>query len=102
MTVARLTGEFGGSRESEAAAPLMSLVATAGSRVAVDVSGLQAIDSTGLSMLMNLVARGRLNDSRVVLVAPSPFVAGVLRVTKLDTWLEIRPDLDAAEKAMCP
>jgi len=100
ITVAALTGEFDAAPQDDVVASLMALVSNPGSRLAVDLSGVRGVDSSGLSMLMNVVARGRLNDCRVVLVGPSPFVAGVLHMTKLDTWFEIHANLDLAEKAM--
>ena len=41
-------------------------------------------------------AGGSSADARAVLVAPTPFVAGVFEVTNLDRWFEIVGSLDEA------
>jgi len=100
ITVARLCGHSSDVSNREAAAALERVVADPGARVAIDLSGVQMLDSMGLSMLMNVVARARLTDGRVVLVAPSAFVAGVLRVTALDRWFDIRANIAEARLAL--
>ncbi len=75
---------------------LHPLVAESGARLAVDLSGVTFVDSTGLTCLINLVTRARLSGARAVLVAPTSFVAGVFEVTNLDRWFEIVGSLDEA------
>lgn len=96
FTVAALSGEFGLIDQGGVGERLGALVASPESRVAVVLKDLKQINSVGLSVLINVVTRARLNRSRVVLVAPSPFVASVLEVTTLDQWFEIVDDLTAA------
>jgi anti-sigma B factor antagonist len=99
FAVARLSGESSMSDGETLAETLNDLVAGGKAKVAIDLSGLKLIDSTGLSVLMNVVARSRLSGGRVLLVAPSTFVGGVLRVTRLDRWFEICADMsDAARR----
>lgn len=69
-------------------------------RLAFDLSGLKSIDSTGLAALIAIVTRSRLTQGRVVLVSPSPFVAGVLSVTRLDAWFDVCPDMATAEQML--
>lgn len=69
-------------------------------RLAVDLSELRMMDSAGLSELIHLVTRSRLTEGRVVLVAPSAFVKGILSVTRLDGWFEILPTLAEAEQEL--
>ena len=59
------------------------------SLLAVELSGLESIDSSNLSVLINLATRARLAGASVVLVAPSPFVRGILEVTRLITWFDV-------------
>ena len=58
------------------------------------------IDSSGLAALISVVTHARLSRARVVLLAPSPFVAGVFGVTNLDRWFEICADLDEAARLL--
>ena len=68
--------------------------------MAIDLAGLSSINSTGLAELIAIVTRSRLTHGRVALVSPSPFVAGVLSVTRLDKWFDICTDLADAEKLL--
>lgn len=68
------------------------------SRVAVDLTSVPAIDSTGLGVLINLVTRSRLREGRVIIVGPNRFVRGVMEVTQLDTWFEICDTMAEAEQ----
>ena len=68
----------------------------ADSRVAIDLSKLDTLDSSGLSALIHLVTRARLSQGRVVLVSPSQFVSGIFAVTRLNQYFEIFDNLDSA------
>ena len=94
--VANLTGEWRATDGHEYQDQLHPLVAEAGATLAIDLSGLEMIDSSGLASLISVVTHARLSHARVVLLAPAPFVAGVFRVTNLDQWFEICADLDEA------
>jgi len=69
-------------------------------RLAVELSELKTIDSNGLSALITVVTRSRLTQGRVVLVAPSPFVSGILSVTRLDGWFDLCDNLDEAGRML--
>ncbi len=100
IIVAKLSGEFNLGDEQIIAGELQSLVAERGSKLAIDLSGLDQINSMGLSELINVVIRSRLSKSQVVLVNPSAFVRGIFEVTHLATWFEIVDDIDAAAIVM--
>jgi anti-sigma B factor antagonist len=99
VRIARLSGDFDIGDEEQMGKALQPLVAEPNSRVAVDLSELKQINSQGLGQLIDLVMRGRLNRSRVLLVAPTPFVKGVLEVTRLDQWFEIVDGVNTAVKS---
>ncbi len=92
----RCAGEFRADDGVSMHDELHPLIAEAGTGLVVDLSGVSWIDSGGLSHLISLVTHSRLSKSRVVLAAPSPFVAGVLEVTGLDSWFEVAEDADSA------
>jgi anti-anti-sigma factor len=62
----------------------------------VDLSGVTAIDSSGLNQLISLATHARMCGSQLVLFGPTPFVAGVLEITKLDKWFDVAEDEPAA------
>lgn len=95
--VVRLSGALSGLEADQLAEALGELPYGPNARVAIDLSALKSIDSNGLASLIGIVTRSRMNNGRVVLVAPSPFVAGVLSVTRLDGWFDICPDMPAVE-----
>ena len=98
FVTATLRGELGSSDIESFADALHDHAAGEGARLAIDLSALASIDSTGLSALINLVTRARLSQGRVILVAPTPLVSGVLNVTRLDSWFEVCDTLDAADR----
>ena len=102
FTVARLSGELAGPDAERLVETLRDRAAGDKGAVAIDLSELQSIDSSGLAALMNLVTRARLGKGRVVLVAPTPFVAGVFNVTHLDTWFDICKSLEEAAERLEP
>ena len=98
--VARFSGAFSSADSAQIESQLSELAFGENARLAIDLTNLRMIDSSGLAALIAVVTRSRLTSGRVVLVGPSPFVAGVLAVTRLDAWFEICPDIDAAEKLL--
>jgi anti-sigma B factor antagonist len=101
FAVAKLAGELIGSEVERFTEELQELVSGEGSALAVDLSALELIDSSGLAAMMNLVTRARLSDGNVVLVSPSAFVAGIFNVTRLDTWFDICDTLEDARQRLC-
>lgn len=102
VTVATLVGEFSASESEGVADQLHDHVSRPGASLAVDLSQVTLIDSTGLSILMSLVTRSRLAEAHVVLAAPSPFVKSVFGVTRLDSWFEVCATLDEARRRLKP
>jgi anti-sigma B factor antagonist len=95
-----LTGEIRAEDSDRFVQELHPLVAEAGAKVAVDLSGVIWLDSTGLTALINVVTRARLSGARAILVGPTQFVAGVFEVTNLASWFEIVPDHDEAARLL--
>ena len=100
LTVARLSGELGASEGPNLTDSLVDHACGEGSRLAIDLSGLKSLDSSGLGVLIHVVTRARMSGGRVMLVAPSSFVRGVLGVTRLDNWFDICDSLSEAEKQL--
>ena len=75
---------------------LHPLVGKAGTWLILDLSGSPRINSPGIGNLVALVADANTQGSRVTMCSLTPFVAGVMSVTKLDSYFEIAPDVEAA------
>jgi anti-sigma B factor antagonist len=96
----RLVGELSAVEAERVEKTIGELCVGDGARLAVDLSGLRTIDSCGLSALIHLATRARMTGGRVMLAAPSPFVAGILAVTRLDQWFEIAATPAEAERQL--
>jgi len=94
VIIVSLLGDLMGGSVDQLAARLTELMASPQTRLAIDLEKVNSIDSSGLGQLMECVTRSRLRGGHVVLVAPTPFVSGVLRVTHLDHWFEIYDSMD--------
>ncbi|MCH7726475.1 MAG: STAS domain-containing protein [Planctomycetes bacterium] len=68
------------------------------SDVLVNLSGMEYINSEGLGRLIELHKSAR--QKRVVLISPTPLVAQVLLVTKLDTYIPVVDSVDDAITAL--
>ena len=75
-----------------------ALAAAAGPGIALvaDLTNVEFIDSTGLSVLVRALARARDDEGSLAVVAPSERVTKVLRLTGLDAVLSVYDTLDAA------
>lgn len=96
LKVAHVKGELNTATVEEFTESLYDHVAGPDAVIALELSKLESIDSSGLSALVSLTTRARLSGGRVLLVAPTPFVEGILCATRLDSWFEIFSSLDDA------
>ncbi len=65
-------------------------------RLVLELSQVETIDGAGLGELMILFNLARAHNCTMKLVAPSPRVRGLLKLTNLDTVFEIHSTLDDA------
>lgn len=79
---------------------LLPFVSNPGARVVVDLGAVDRIDSRGLGALVQMVCRANIAQGKVAFARPSAHVSGVLEVTRLDAFLTVRSDLDAARQAI--
>ena len=100
VRVVRVRGELTGRDSDSIQKTLHPLIAARDAAMVVDLAGLDSVDSGGLSQLISLTTHARLSQSRVILVGPKPFVAGVLKMTKLDGWFEMAEDVAAARQML--
>ena len=98
FAVARVRGSLGTGDEAEFTERLHPLAANPQAKLAIVLSELASIDSSGLGSLIGLVTRARMREGRVILVEPTAFVRGVMEVTQLDQWFEVCDDLNEAAR----
>ena len=63
--------------------------------LALDLSGLSMIDSTGLALVVSADSRARSEGRRLVVVEGPDSVQRVFRMTRLDDRLEMVPSVEA-------
>ena len=75
---------------------LHPLVGQRGTKVVLDLSKSERVNSVGLGQLVILAVNANTNSSRVVLTACSPFVSIVLDRSKLDAFFETAASVSEA------
>ena len=79
-------------RLAEALAPHVD----AGASVIADLTAVTFLDSSGVAVLVNALARARETGAVLAVVAPQPRVRRVLQITGLDGMLPVHDSLAAA------
>lgn len=94
--LAKLDGPLDENARTQFREQLHPIVGRSGARLILDLSGTPRINSPGIGNLVALVADANTQGSRVVLCALTPFVAGVMSVTKLDQFFEMAGSVEEA------
>lgn len=100
LTVLKVEGviKLGESAEFFAATLERTLERDEGN-VAIDLTKINYIDSTGIGELVSYLGRFQSRKRKLILVNPSDSIRHVLRVARLDTLFPIYDTLDAASGA---
>ncbi|MCC7388517.1 MAG: STAS domain-containing protein [Phycisphaerales bacterium] len=72
----------------------------AGWRVALDLSEVMLLASAGLGALLTINKQCKAGGGALAVFGLSEEILGMIRLTKLDKVLQIRPDRDAALEAL--
>lgn len=91
IQIIHLHGELTGDVLSDFVEHVTNLLAGAHRRIILELSDVPFLNSTALGQLVRVVAQANVQEGRVVLARPSPFVEGVLNTTRLDQFFEIFP-----------
>ena len=91
-----VTGEIHVTTAPEFSQRLNDAIADGVRDVVIDMSGVEFIDSTGLSVLLNGLRRVTRNDGHLSLVISNPTVLRLFEITKLDSTFDIQPTREAA------
>jgi anti-sigma B factor antagonist len=94
--VIAVTGEIHVTTAPQFSQRLNDAIADGVRGVVIDMSGVEFIDSTGLSVLLNGLRRVTRNDGRLSLVVTNPTVLRLFEITRLDSTFDIQPTREAA------
>lgn len=94
--VLRVVGEIHASTAPEFSERLNAAIAQGRTGVVLDLTGVEFIDSTGLSVLLNGLRRVTRVRGTMVLACANPTVLRLFEITKLDSTFEIVGDCDEA------
>lgn len=94
VSLVRLRGELSGG--GSFVSLVTNLLCGPGTRIVLDLTGVPYMNSTGLSELVHVTAQANIQEGRVILAAPSAFVAGVLHTSQLNRFFEIAPTVAEA------
>jgi len=91
VTVITVRGEVDLYTSPDLRKAIMDAVRTAGARVAVDLGGVEYMDSSGVATLVEGFKSANEHSKTFTLAAPSDAVMKVLELAKLDGIFEIEP-----------
>ncbi len=87
--VITVTGEIDLYSSPELRTAILEAVPAAPTQVAIDLSGVAYMDSSGVATLVEGLRSAREHKKAFSLVAPSPAVVKVLKLAKLDQIFEV-------------
>jgi anti-sigma B factor antagonist len=96
IVVASAGGEIHVSTAVELSASLQPLVEAEGCRVVLDLTAVELIDSTGLSVLLGALREARTHHGALALACTNPNVLRLFEITHLDHTFSIHPTVEAA------
>src|SRR5919112_4398034 len=94
--VIRIAGEIHATTAPALSERLSGALESGRHRVVLDLTGVEFIDSTGLSVLLNGLRRVTRVRGAMVLACANPTVLRLFQITKLDSTFEILPSCDEA------
>ena len=94
--VIAVSGEIHVTTAPEFSQRLNGAIAAGARAVVIDMSGVEFIDSTGLSVLLNGLRRVTRAGGRLSLVVSNPTVLRLFEITRLDSTFDIQPSREAA------
>ncbi len=96
IRVISVSGEIHVSTAPEFSQRLSDAIAAGTRGVVIDMSGVEFIDSTGLSVLLNALRLVGQRDGALALVCTNPTVLRLFQITSLDETFDIFGDRAAA------
>jgi anti-sigma B factor antagonist len=96
MQVVNVSGEIHVSTAPSFREQLTEVIENGGTALVLDLSGVEFIDSTGLSVLLNGLRLVSQRHGRLALVCTNPTVMRLFQITSLDATFDIFEDRAAA------
>ncbi|MFY9929072.1 MAG: STAS domain-containing protein [Streptosporangiaceae bacterium] len=105
--VIELAGEVDGSAAAVLTAAYERAVSDAEadgdvSTVVLDFAAVDYINSTGIALIVSVLARARAERRKVVASGLSPHYREIFDITRLSDFIELFPDLDRAVSQLTP
>jgi anti-anti-sigma factor len=96
--VIELSGEVDGSAADVLTNAYQAAVGTHAdlSTVVLDFAAVDYINSTGIALIVSVLARARAERRKVVACGLSPHYREIFDITRLSDFIELFPDLDGA------
>ena len=94
-----LEGHIGEAESQELEKALSETFKAGSHRVVIDLSKVDFMTSSGLGVLLTMVAHAKDNDGFLRLANPQPLILQILRTTRLDNYFEVFGCVDEALKA---
>jgi anti-sigma B factor antagonist len=94
--VIRVAGEIHATTAPEFSQRLNGAIEGGKTGVVLDLTGVEFIDSTGLSVLLNGLRRVTRVRGAMVIACANPTVLRLFEITRLDSTFEILPNCDEA------
>jgi anti-sigma B factor antagonist len=94
--VIKVAGEIHATTAPEFSERLNDAIADGKTGVILDLTGVEFIDSTGLSVLLNGLRRVTRVRGSMILACANPTVLRLFEITKLDSTFDIVPSCDEA------
>jgi anti-sigma B factor antagonist len=94
--VLRVVGEIHATTAPQFSERLNAAISEGRTGVVLDLTGVEFIDSTGLSVLLNGLRRVTRVRGAMVIACANPTVLRLFEITKLDSTFDIVPDCDEA------
>jgi anti-sigma B factor antagonist len=92
--VVAVTGELELATAPRLRQVVVSLVGEGRTNIALDLGGVDFVDSIGLGMVVSALKRVRSRDGRLVVVAAAPRVRALFELTRLDEIIDLFDTLD--------
>jgi anti-sigma B factor antagonist len=91
-----VSGDIDRDAESKVSAAYEQAVATDPRRVILDFASTEYINSSGIALIVSVLARARADGRSVAAVGLSDHYREIFEITRLSDFIELYPDVEAA------
>ena len=95
-SLARVAGDIDIASAPRLRERLITLITEGRTRIVLDLSGVDFLDSTGLGVIVGVLKRARTMGGDLALVCPNQSVRRVFEITALDRTMPLADSVDGA------